>query len=143
MNLIESVDLQRAIRGTAYKKAAQLYGEKNRNRGWEPKPTVNQIRGVFRIGYNRLYKNHPRTKWLDFNDKPDWISKLDYVAARGGKPLLEELLDIIAKIGGQFAMVNPTKLIRYPSVQAPEPPMELEDAFNKAIEFMGDNNESV
>lgn len=143
MNLIESVDLQRAIRGTAYKKAAQLYGEKNRNRGWEPKPTVNQIRGVFRIGYNQLYKNHPRTQWLNFEDKPFWISKLDYVAARGGKPLLEELLDIISKIGHQFAMVNPTKLIKYPSVQAPEPPLELEDAFDKAMKFLGDNNESV
>ena len=141
MNLIESVDLQRAIRGTAYKKAAQLYGEKNRNRGWEPKPTVNQIRGVFRIGYNRLYKNHPRTKWLDFEDKPDWISKLDYVAARGGKPLLEELLDIIAKIGGQFAMVNPTKLIRYPVVQPAEPPLEIEDAFAQAEQFLENNDE--
>ena len=141
MNLIESVDLQRAIRGTAYKKAAQLYGEKNRNRGWEPKPTVNQIRGVFRIGYNRLYKLHPRTKWLDFNDKPDWISKLDYVAARGGKPLLEELLDIIAKIGGQFAMVNPTKLIRYPVVQPAEPPLEIEDTFAQAEQFLENNDE--
>lgn len=141
MNLIESVDLQRAIRGTAYKKAAQLYGEKNRGRGWEPKPTVNQIRGVFRIGYNRLYKNHPRTKWLDFEDKPNWISKLDYVAARGGKPLLEELLDIIAKIGGQFAMVNPTKLIRYPSVQAPEPPMSIDEAFAQAEKIMELNDE--
>jgi hypothetical protein len=141
MNLIESVDLQRAIRGTAYKKAAQLYGEKNRARGWEPKPTVNQIRGVFRIGYNQLYKRHPRTTWLNFEDKPFWISKLDYVAARGGKPLLEELLDIISKIGGQFAMVNPTKLIRYPGVQAPEPPLGLNEAFDKAIEFMDGNDE--
>lgn len=141
MNLIESVDLQRAIRGTAYKKAAQLYGEKNRARGWEPKPTVNQIRGVFRIGYNRLYKNHPRTKWLDFEDKPDWISKLDYVAARGGKPLLEELLDIISKIGGQFAMVNPTKLIRYPGVQAPEPSLDLDTAFEQAEQIMSESNE--
>lgn len=143
MNLLETVDLQRAIRSTAYKKAAQLYGEKNRNRGWDTKPTVNQIRGVFRIGYNRLYKNHPRTKWLSFEDKPDWISKLDYVAARGGKPLMEELLEIIAKIGGQFAMVNPIKLIRYPSVQAPEPRQEIEEVFNQAQEFMENNDESL
>ena len=98
MNLIESVDLQRAIRGTAYKKAAQLYGEKNRARGWDPKPTVNQIRGVFRIGYNQLYKRHPRTTWLNFEDK-------------------------------------------YPGVQAPEPPLELNEAFDKAIEFMDGNDE--
>lgn len=143
MNLLETVDLQRAIRGTAYKKAAQLYGEKNRSRGWDAKPTVNQIRAIFRIGYHQLYKAHPRTSWLDFKDKPDWISKLDYVAARGGKALMQELLEIISKIGGQYAMVSAAKLIRYPSVQAPEPPMEIEDAFDKAIEFMnqGEKNE--
>ena len=142
MNLIETVDLQRAIRSTAYKKAAQLYSEKNRIRGWDSKPTVNQIRGVFRIGYSQLYKEHPRTKWLDFKDKPDWISKLDYVAARGGKTLLQELLDIISKIGGQHTMVNPVKLIRQPPVIAPEPPMDFNDVFDRAMEFMGEQNDS-
>ena len=143
MNLLETVDLQRAIRGPAYKKAAQLYGEKNRNRGWAEKPTVNQIRAIFRIGYHQLYKAHPRTSWLDFKNKPDWISKLDYVAARGGKALMEELLEIISKIGGQYAMVNPVKLIRYPSAIPPEPTFEIDDAFDKATELMGDNDESL
>ncbi len=141
MNLLETVDLQRAIRGTAYKKAAQLYGEKNRNRGWAEKHTVNQIRAIFRIGYHQLYKAHPRTQWLNFEDKPDWISKLDYVAARGGKPLMEELLTIISKIGGQYAMVSAVKLIKYPSAMPPQ--MEIDAAFDKAMEFMGDNDESV
>lgn len=136
MNLLETVDLQRAIRGTAYKKAAQLYGEKNRNRGWNPKPTVNQIRGVFRIAYSQLYKAHPKTKWLSFDDKPDWISKLDYVAARGGKPLMEELLQIISKIGGQHTMVNPVKLIKYPTAMPPEPPLDMLEVFNQANEFL-------
>lgn len=136
-NIIESVDIQRAIRAGAYKKAAQLYSGKNLARGWPNKPTENQIRGVFRIGYSQLAKKHPRTTWLDFKDKPDWISKLDYCAARGGKPLLEELLEIISKLGGQFAMVNPSKLIRYPAIQAPEPPAEtIDQVFDKAIEFM-------
>lgn len=138
MNLLETVDLQRAIRSTAYKKAAQLYGEKNRNRGWNPKPTVNQIRGVFRIGYSQLYKAHPKTKWLSFEDKPDWISKLDYVAARGGKPLMEELLQIISKIGGQYAMVNPVKLIKNQPAIPPEPPMDIVDAFDYAADFFGE-----
>lgn len=138
MNLLETVDLQRAIRSTAYKKAAQLYGEKNRNRGWNPKPTVNQIRGVFRIGYSQLYKAHPKTKWLSFEDKPFWISKLDYVAARGGKPLMEELLQIISKIGGQYAMVNPVKLIKNQPVIPPEPPMDIVDAFDYAADFFGE-----
>ena len=129
--LLETVDIQRAIRGTAFKKAAQLYGEKNRNRGWDSKPTVNQVRAIFRIAYHQLAKAHPRTEWLNFNDKPDWISKLDYVAARGGKPLMQELLDIVSKIGGQYTMVSAAKLIRYPSVQAPEPPVEsLDDVFS-------------
>lgn len=152
MNLLETVDLQRAIRSTAYKKAAQLYSEKNRIRGWDTKPTVNQVRGVFRIAYNQLYKAHPRTKWLSFEDKPEWISKLDYVAARGGKSLMQELLDIISKIGGQYTMVNPTKLIKYPTVIAPEPPLEDEDidaqnlqiieqAFDKAINLLGGKDE--
>lgn len=152
MNLLETVDLQRAIRSTAYKKAAQLYSEKNRTRGWDTKPTVNQVRGVFRIAYNQLYKAHPRTKWLSFEDKPEWISKLDYVAARGGKSLMQELLDIISKIGGQYTMVNPTKLIKYPTVIAPEPPLEDEDidaqnlqlieqAVDKAINFLGGKDE--
>ena len=135
--LLETVDIQRAIRGTAFKKAAQLYGEKNRNRGWDSKPTVNQIRAIFRIGYHQLAKAHPRTIWLNFKDKPEWISKLDYVAARGGKPIMQELLEIISKIGGQYAMVSAAKLIRYPSVQAPEPPVEsLDDVFSQAQEFM-------
>lgn len=145
MNLIESIDLQRAIRGTAYKKAAQLYGEKNRGRGWAEKPTVNQIRAIFRIGYHQLYKAHPRTKWLNFEDKPDWISKLDYVAARGGKPLMEELLEIISKIGGQYAMINPVKLIKYPSVITQQ--IEIADSvgelFNKAEEIMAEKDESI
>lgn len=135
--LLETVDIQRAIRGTAFKKAAQLYGEKNRNRGWDSKPTVNQVRAIFRIAYHQLAKAHPRTEWLNFNDKPDWISKLDYIAARGGKPLMQELLDIVSKIGGQYAMVSAAKLIRYPSVQTPEPPVEsLDDVFSQAQEFM-------
>lgn len=142
MNLLETVDLQRAIRSTAYKKAAQLYGEKNRNRGWDSKPTVNQIRGIFRIGYSQLYKAHPKTKWLSFEDKPDWISKLDYVAARGGKPLMEELLQIISKMGGQYAMVNPVKLIRQPPVIAPEPPMGFNDVFDYASDFFGEQNDN-
>lgn len=138
MNLLETVDLQRAIRSTAYKKAAQLYSEKNRIRGWDTKPTVNQVRGVFRIAYNQLYKAHPRTKWLSFEDKPEWISKLDYVAARGGKSLMQELLDIISNIGGQYTMVNPTKLIKYPTVIAPEPPSEdIEQVFKQANNFLG------
>lgn len=152
MNLLETVDLQRAIRSTAYKKAAQLYSEKNRIRGWDTKPTVNQVRGVFRIAYNQLYKAHPRTKWLSFEDKPEWISKLDYVAARGGKSLMQELLDIISKIGGQYTMVNPTKLIKYPTVIAPEPPLEDEDidaqnlqiieqAVDQAINLLGGKDE--
>lgn len=141
MNLLETVDLQRAIRGTAYKKAAQLYGEKNRSRGWDPKPTVNQIRAIFRIGYHQLYKAHPRTQWLNFNDKPEWISKLDYIAARGGKPLMEELLAIISKIGGQYAMVSPTKLIKYPPVIQPEPALEAEDAFLIAENFYNGEND--
>ena len=87
-NLIETVDLQRAIRAAAYKKAAQLYGGKNLKRGWAAAPTTNQIRGIFRIGYSRLQHAHPRTKWMLFKYKPAWITKLDYYAARGGKPVI-------------------------------------------------------
>lgn len=145
MNLIESIDIQRAIRGTAYKKAAQLYSEKNRSRGWDEKPTINQIRAIFRIGYHQLYKAHPRTKWLNFEDKPDWISKLDYVAARGGKPLMEELLEIISKIGGQYTMINPIKLLKYPSVITPQIDVadSVDELFNKAEKIMENKNESI
>jgi hypothetical protein len=85
-----------------------------------------------------LYKAHPKTKWLSFEDKPDWISKLDYVAARGGTPLMEELLQIISKIGGQYAMVNPVKLIKNQPVIPPEPPMDIVDAFDYAAYFFGE-----
>ena len=50
---------------------------------------------------------------------------------------MQELLDIVSKIGGQYAMVSAAKLIRYPSVQTPEPPVEsLDDVFSQAQEFM-------
>ena len=140
-NIIESVDIQRAIRAGAYKKAAQLYSGKNLARGWPNKPTENQIRGVFRIGYSQLAKKHPRTTWLDFKDKPDWISKLDYCAARGGKPLLQELLEIIQNIGGRPMDVNMARVVKYIGVRPPDPPLEFDDVFNRAIEFLGDTDE--
>ena len=54
---------------------------------------------------------------------------------------MQELLEIISKIGGQYAMVSASKLIKYPSAIPPAPPMEFDDAFDKAIEFM-DNGEN-
>lgn len=135
--LLESIDLQRAIRAAAYKKAAQLYNGKNISRGWAAKPTINQIRGVFRIAYNQLYKAHPRIKWLDFVDKPEWLSKLDYIAARGGKTLMQELFDIIDNIGGRTAGTNLVRIIRRPSILPPEPPIEsLDEAFYRAEQIM-------
>lgn len=128
-NLIETVDLQRAIRAAAYKKAAQLYGGKNLKRGWAAAPTTNQIRGIFRIGYSRLQHAHPRTKWMLFKYKPAWITKLDYYAARGGKPVMTELLHIIENIGG-VQMIQPViRLTRKPAIMPPEPPMPDEPSY--------------
>lgn len=99
-NLIETLDLQRTVRAAAFKKAAQIYTAANIERGWGEKPTVNQIKNVFRRGYILLAKKHPRTRWLNLekNPPPKWISKLDYIAARGGKPIMNELLEIIKNL---------------------------------------------
>lgn len=99
-NLIETIDLQRAIRSAAFKKAAELYSEKNISRWGLTKPLDTQIRGVFRLGYSELKKRHKKTKWMQDKYKPAWISRLDYFAARGGKPIMAELLDIIQNLGG-------------------------------------------
>jgi len=99
-NLVEVVDLQRAIRAVAFKKAAELYSEKNISRWGLTKPLDTQIRGVFRLGYSELKKRHKKTKWMQDKYKPAWISRLDYFAARGGKPIMAELLDIIQELGG-------------------------------------------
>lgn len=122
-NLIETIDLQRAIRSAAFKKAVQLYSAKNLKRWNISKPTTTQIRGVFRLGYATLKKRHPKTKWLQDKYKPAWISRLDYYAARGGKPIMEELLEIIINLGGfPVDMPPPTRFTRQISVQAPEAP---------------------
>ena len=128
-NLIETVDLQRAIRAAAYKKAAQLYSGKNIKRGWKPQPTTNQIRGVFRIGYSRLQHAHPKTKWMLFRYKTAWITKLDYYSARGGKPVMMELLNIIENIGGVPMNQPVLRITRRPAVIPPEPPMPDEPDF--------------
>lgn len=120
-NLIETIDLQRAIRAAAFKKAAQLYNARNMKRWGINKPTTTQIRGVFRLGYGALKKRHPKTKWLQDRYKPAWISRLDYYAARGGKPIMEELLEIILNIGDRpLDIAPPTRFTRLPPIQRPD-----------------------
>lgn len=122
-NLIEVGDIQRAIRAAAFKKAAQLYNARNMKRWGINKPTTTQIRGVFRLGYAALKKRHPKTKWLQDRYKPVWISRLDYYAARGGKPIMEELLDIIAKLGDvPLEIAPPARFTRLPAVRRPDAP---------------------
>lgn len=124
-NLIETIDLQRAIRSAAFKKAVQLYAAKNMRRWNLSKPTTTQIRGVFRLAYGELKKRHAKTKWLQDRYKPSWISRLDYYAARGGKPIMEELLDIIANLGNMpLELPPPTRYTRQTIVRAPEPPQD-------------------
>ena len=98
-NIIETIDLQRRVRKNAFRKAAQLFGERNMERWGFDKPTTNQIRGVFRLGYDKLSKAHPNIKWLNPITPPNWITKLDYICARGGKNIVQELNDIIRKLG--------------------------------------------
>lgn len=122
-NLIETIDIQRSIRKAAYKKAAQLYSGKNVARGWDAKPNENQIRGIFRIAYGKLQRAHPRMEWLKFEHIPSWISKLDYYAARGGKPILHEILQIIENIGGKQITQPVLRITKHVEVIPPEPPM--------------------
>lgn len=100
-NIIETIDLQRRIRKNAYRKAAQLFVERNKERWNLDKPTTNQIKGVYRLGYDKLSKAHQNIKWLNPIEPPKWITKLDYICARGGKPIVQELNDIIRSLGEQ------------------------------------------
>ena len=100
-NIIETIDLQRRVRKNAFAKACQLFEESNKEKGWNPKPNSNQIRGIFRLAYDKLSKNHPKVKWLNPIKNPNWITKLDYICARGGKEIVGELNDIIRKLGGE------------------------------------------
>lgn len=114
-NLIEVGDIQRAIRAAAYKKACQLYSSRNMYRWGIKEPNKNQIKGVFRLGYAVLKKRHPKMKWMQDKYKPVWISRLDYFAARGGKPIMEELLDIIKNLGDRpLEIAPPTRFTRIP-----------------------------
>jgi hypothetical protein len=100
-NIIETIDLQRRVRKNAFRKAAQLFGERNMERWGFDKPTTNQIRGVFRLGYDKLSKTHKNVKWLNPIAPPNWITKLDYICARGGKPIVQELNNIIKSLGDE------------------------------------------
>ena len=98
--LIESIDVQRAIRQAVVKKANQLYAAENMRRWNVQGATPKQIQGVWRMAYAELKYKFPKTKWLHERYVPKWITKLDYYAARGGKNLLMELYNIVLNLGG-------------------------------------------
>ena len=101
-NLIETIDLQRWIRKNAFKKACELFGELNKARWGFEKATSNQIMSVYRLAYNKLSANHQRTKWLNPIENPKWITKLDYICARGGKKIAHELNEIIKTLSNDM-----------------------------------------
>lgn len=97
--LIESIDVQRAIRAAVVKKANQLYAADNARRWNVHQATPKQIQGVWRMAYAELKYKFPKTKWLHDRYIPKWITRLDYYAARGGKKLLLELYEIVKNLG--------------------------------------------
>ena len=97
--MVEAIDVQRAIRSAIVKKANQLYAADNMRRWNTSKATSKQIQGVWRMAYAELKHLHPNKKWLHDRYIPKWITRLDYCAARGGKPLLMELYEIVKNLG--------------------------------------------
>lgn len=100
-SIIKTQDLQIRIKANVYKKACQLFEEANKERWNLDHATPNQVKSVFRKAYDELAKAHPRTKWLNPIDNPKWITKLDYICARGGRPMAIELNNIVKQMGGE------------------------------------------
>lgn len=144
------------IRSEAVRAAARMYSAENYRRWATTKVYGNQIQAIYKTAYKLLADSHPKMKWLqtlvntpskdielklvlripekDIEiDLPDSDRKLGAVAHGGGKELLIELLQILQKLGRELQ----------PEMPKAEPPMEIDDAFDKAIEFMnkGENNE--
>lgn len=144
------------IRAETVRAAVRLYSADNYRRWGTNKVYGQQIQATYKQAYKILADNHPKMRWLqtlintpskdiqlklvlripekDIEiDLPDSDRKLGAIAHGGGKELLIELLQILQKLGRELQPEMPTI----------EPPMEIEDAFDKAIEFMnkGENNE--
>lgn len=91
---LETIDLQRKIRQEIFAYIACL----NKIRGWAKPVYTHQISTVYNRIYKELSKRHPAIKWLQHDERPVWISKLDYIAARGGKKMLKEMLAILQEL---------------------------------------------
>ena len=142
------------IRAETVRAAARLYSANNYRRWGTNKVYGQQIQATYKQAYKILADNHPKMRWLqtlintpskdiqlklvlripekDIEiDLPDSDRKLGAIAHGGGRDLLIELLQILQKLGKELKPEMPTI----------EPPMEFDDAFDKAIEFM-DNGEN-
>ena len=142
------------IRAETVRAAVRLYSADNYRRWGTNKVYGQQIQATYKQAYKILADNHPKMRWLqtlintpskdiqlklvlripekDIEiDLPDSDRKLGAIAHGGGRDLLIELLQILQKLGKELKPEMPTI----------EPPMEIDDAFDKAIDFMGDNDE--
>lgn len=142
------------IRSEAVRAAARMYSAENYRRWATTKVYGNQIQVVYKTAYKLLAENHPKMHWLqtlvntpskdiqlklvlripekDIEiDLPDSDRKLGAVAHGGGRELLIELLEILQKLGRELQ----------PEMPQCEPPLELNEAFEHAEQFMDGSNE--
>lgn len=143
------------IRAETVRAAARLYSADNYRRWGTNKVYGQQIQATYKQAYKILADNHPKMRWLqtlintpskdielklvlripekDIEiDLPDSDRKLGAIAHGGGRDLLLELLQILQKLGRELQ----------PQMPQCEPPLELNDAFDKAIEFMNQGEEN-
>lgn len=100
-SIIKSAHLILRANRLAPAKANQLYLNQNINRWGKTEIFPEQIQSVWKQAYKILSGNHPRISWLKRLDKkPKYLSKLEYVAGRGGKDMLLELCEILINLGG-------------------------------------------
>lgn len=142
------------IRSEAVRAAARMYSADNYRRWATTKVYGNQIQAIYKTAYKTLADAHPKMKWLqtlvntpskdielklvlripekDIEiDLPDSDRKLGAVAHGGGKELLIELLQILQKLGRELQ----------PEMPKIEQPVDINEAFAHAEEFMENNDE--
>lgn len=147
--MIKKNSTREIIRQEAVRAAARLYSAENYRRWQTNKVYPNQIQSVYKSAYKELGARHPKMTWLKLLttipskdielklvlripekdieiDLPDSDRKLGAICHGGGKDLLLELLQILQKLGRELQ----------PQMPQCEPPLELNEAFDKAMEFM-------